>query len=77
MNYPGLGRYYGWKVADDLSDLYQLSTITLQWINVTALMRGTCPFPRSSMGFTAGNDGKLYVFGGQSAAGGNAIFLRI
>ena len=51
-----------------LNDLNSFSPATNAW---TALApSGPIPVQRSSMGFAATPDGKLYLFGGESVSGG-------
>jgi hypothetical protein len=60
MMYPLVSGYF--------NDLYSFSSIHLLWSDLSSVLLGARPTPRSSFGFTSAGE-KLYLYGGFSFSG--------
>jgi N-acetylneuraminic acid mutarotase len=56
-------------MAGYCNDLYQYSPTEQVWKNLTNMVDGPAPSPRAEHAITSSDDGRIYVFGGFTAAG--------
>ncbi len=62
--------------AGFLNDLHLFDPPRMAWRELSQKRKGISPSPRRSMGFTADDKGKLYMFGGTNGPGVSTRFQK-